>query len=168
MSVDFLQKKKDRLSRLRTLTEAPHGIDFDRVQNYFSRLTTRPSPTAYKIRREVFVSKRHHLVEELALTSQMLSRARKVLQPWEADLLERYDSTPDSELLAWIRAELGQTWDVPKLRRQILRIKKRLGANQEKVKRETVKPKTEKPRFLEMLNDSLEGFKNSIFPGKKR
>lgn len=166
-SRDYIQKKKDRLARLRTLTMFPHGIDYDRIRNYFSRVTGRPKDNQYKIRHEVHSPKRHHLVEEMALTSQFLARARKTLHDWEADLLDRYDSTPDEELLAWVKRERNEDWDKAKLRRQILRIKRKLGAGNERLESRNKPAKVEKPRLLDVLEEAVESVKQTIFGVKK-
>lgn len=155
--MDEVTKMKKRLMRLRLLTESPKGVDFDFVKNYATRKLSRHR-NYHKPKHEVHESKKHHLVEELALTSLFLSKCKGVLESKEIDLLQAYEMFPDNEVLSYVKSEWGEEWSKVELKKKVTQLKRKLGAHQEKLevkKKPKAYPKPSLARALDTLYSSV-------------
>lgn len=163
---DEYTKLRERLSKLRILVERGHSVDFDFVKNYLNRGSSK-TKNVCRVRPEHRFSMRHRLVEELALTSQFLEKSRNVLKSWELELLHRFESYPESDVLAWIRNEWKETWSTEDLKKEILKIKNKIGSKNEKVVPQKKQERTfEVPRMVDMIRETVVEL-NKLFLGKK-
>lgn len=128
---DFFGKQHARLIKLRTIVYSPQSLDFDRMKSYN---TGAKGKGKMKVK-EDHTSNRHKLTEEYALLSQWWDKAKYRLNSWEAELIDKYDTLPNSELLKWTHLELDKTWTMEQMKRNVYRIKIKMGAVNEKIKK---------------------------------